>query len=107
MTKRAELAAADSAGGIMSAPEKLSDEQIDAVFYRFAGSNTAGHAYLQAYEPGFRNIARAIEVARDAQWQARLDAALKEEREACAKLCEEEFSSGAIVIADIIRARPA
>ena len=72
-------AAADSAGWIMSAPEKMSDEQIAGVL-GFSVMTPNAIAYLA--------MGRAIEAARDAQWQARLDAAVKEEREACAEFVD-------------------
>lgn len=51
----------------MTAPEKMSDEQIAGVI-GFSVMTPNAIAYLA--------MGRAIESARDAQWQARLDAAV-------------------------------
>jgi hypothetical protein len=41
--------------------ERLTDEQIDAVFMTHAGLNDWGVPYLTTYQDNFRHIARAIE----------------------------------------------
>jgi hypothetical protein len=45
----------------------LTDEQIDAVFLRFCGSNDNDVPYLRTYGEGFRPIARAILAAAGAK----------------------------------------
>jgi hypothetical protein len=54
---------------ILAAPvaQPLTDEQIDAVFLRFCGSNDNDVPYLRTYGKGFRPIARAILAAAGAK----------------------------------------
>jgi hypothetical protein len=51
------------------------------------------------------DVAQAVLNALDAQIQHMVKKAVEEEREACAKVCEDNFSDGALNIADAIRAR--
>jgi histidinol-phosphate/aromatic aminotransferase/cobyric acid decarboxylase-like protein len=67
----------------MSAPEKMSDEQI---------AGTLGFSVMTPNAIAYLAMGRAIEAARDAQWQARLDAAVMEERAACAQACEDALT---------------
>lgn len=39
---------------------ELTDEQIDAVFAKWAGKNDHGAAYLRCYKEQFRHIARDV-----------------------------------------------
>ena len=81
----------------------MSDEQIRAIFKQ---CERAG-GYLDV-----QDVARALIAARDAQWQAAVDAAVMQERDKCAKLVETQSANGDYgvenwfhYLADRIRAR--
>ena len=56
----AETWEADKAALSAQPAPDISDEQIDAVFNDFAGTNDFGAPYLRSYKEGFRSIARAV-----------------------------------------------
>lgn len=47
----------------------MTDEQIDAIFHKWAGKNDYGAAYLRCYPEGFRHIARAVLEGARRGWQ--------------------------------------
>jgi len=83
----------------MSAPEKMSEAQMRAVLIAFAeaearklGVDPTGMQIDEDLLLQVQDFAQAAAAARDAQWQARLDAAVMAERAACAQACEDALT---------------